>query len=874
VNDKLLETAREGRLIGSGPLLRAAYHGADLTGLGELLLARAGSALGQECANALMDLSVVLQLKHNPDMAMTLQKEALAISQVYHLPASGKPALNVLAIMAPGDLMANTPLEFLIESGDVSLTQLYLPEGGPFPEMVPDHDVAFIAVCESDKTTGLLQRLTAVMKYWPRPVINLPQSIARLSRNEASHLLGSLPGINMPMTARASRSQISRIGNSSLGLDEILPDGHFPIIIRPVGSHAGFGLERIEQASALKGYLERRAENDFYVARFVDYRGDDQLYRKYRIALVGGKPFACHMGISSHWMIHYVNAGMADNPAKKGEEAGFMTAFHDGFASRHQKALTSIHERMGLDYLVMDCAEDRDGNLLVFEVDNGAVVHDMDSPEIYPYKQAAMKKVFGAFRDLLGECAGRASPSFIAFPSTPELLVSGGDERIQPDENGMNRYGCQAIPALGVLELGSSTTTNISRIGYEAADRLRNRMASMVGEESLAAVYRREMARQKQEFMALTGLSGMILDMEFSPSGSDVHQAAVSRAGRANGPLTVVMLDDAETGSSVPSALLGGCGEGRVQIVAVAVREADGTPRETAAVEADFRRAVAEAIRSGRHVLLIQVDVSKTGLIVPSLSCTLALKRAFGDQLDVLVDACQFRLAPATLRAYLERGFMVGVTGSKFASGPGFSGALMVQGHEAPADEGSGVPERETLNLGMMLRWEAALAELRAFASLSEERISRFLQRFSRAVQERLLGDVSFEPLPVPVLDRFPLVARGGWDQIPTIFPFVLMHSNSPKGRIPFSPEDTAQVHRTLQSAYPSVRLGQPVRCGTRNGEPVSALRLCAGVRLIVEALSGPGQEEAAIERTLRALDKVAMTAARIALSVAETEAT
>ena len=66
-----------------------------------------------------------------------------------------------------------------------------------------------------------------------------------------------------------------------------------------------------------------------------------------------------------------------------------------------QTALAGIAERIGLDYFTIDCAETRDGSLLVFEADNTAIVHDMDPPELFPYKAPQMRKVFDAFAAML-----------------------------------------------------------------------------------------------------------------------------------------------------------------------------------------------------------------------------------------------------------------------------------------------------------------------------------------------------------------------------------------------------------------------------------------------------------------------------------------
>lgn len=142
---------------------------------------------------------------------------------------------------------------------------------------------------------------------------------------------------------------------------------------------------------------------EFFLSRFVDYASADGQFRKFRVVLVDGVAYAVHLGVSSHWMVHYLNAGMTESAAKRAEEERFMAEFDTdtGFARRHAAALRGIGERIGLDYLVIDCAEMPDGDLLVFEIDPGAAVHSMDPPDLFPYKRPAMEKVRTAFRALL-----------------------------------------------------------------------------------------------------------------------------------------------------------------------------------------------------------------------------------------------------------------------------------------------------------------------------------------------------------------------------------------------------------------------------------------------------------------------------------------
>jgi len=394
-------------LIGLAPLMRQAFSGADMKQLGAQLIER--STQYPDDAHTLMDLSTVLQLTGNREIALATQAQALAMQQIYHLPATGSAALRVLAVMAPGDLMANTPLEFLLEGSDVALDLLYLTPGLAELPALPDHDVLFVAVGESDANRPLLEQLAEVLPQWPRPVLNAPDRIARLSRDRACRLLQSAEGIAMPTAVRIDRAALEQVSRNERSLAEVAEDTAFPAIVRPVGSHAGTGLEKFDAPTELAAYLEQMPHAEFYVARFVDYRNADGLYRKYRIMLIDGRPFLCHMAVSSHWMIHYLNAGMTDSAEKRAEEERCMAEFDDGFARRHADAFRAVTERIGLDYVGLDCAETADGKLLIFEADSDMIVHAMDPVDLFPYKQPQMRKLFAAFRQMLADAAARTA---------------------------------------------------------------------------------------------------------------------------------------------------------------------------------------------------------------------------------------------------------------------------------------------------------------------------------------------------------------------------------------------------------------------------------------------------------------------------------
>ncbi|MFZ6760702.1 ATP-grasp domain-containing protein [Undibacterium sp. Ji50W] len=391
--------AQQSKLIGLAPLMRKAFAGVDMKPQGMQLIAHAEKYPND--ANAMMDLATTLLLLGHRDTALATQMEALKLQPLYSVPSAHDTKIRLLALMTDGDLMANTPLEFLVEDSDIALDLLYVGAGIPAIEQLPEHDVLFVAVGEADDKHELLLDLQALVDGWPRPVINAPERITHLGRDGACALLQSGEGIEMPTSIRIDRPTLEKLGSGEIALSQLLPGDDFPIIVRPLGSHAGHGLRKVVSPDAIPDYLQAVPSDEFYVARFVDYRSEDGQFRKYRIILIDGKPFISHMGISKHWMIHYLNAGMTESQEKRDEEKRFMENFDTDFVPRHLTAFAEITQRLGLDYVGIDCGETRDGKLLIFEVDSDMIVHAMDPVDMFPYKQAPMQKLFAAFRDML-----------------------------------------------------------------------------------------------------------------------------------------------------------------------------------------------------------------------------------------------------------------------------------------------------------------------------------------------------------------------------------------------------------------------------------------------------------------------------------------
>ena len=463
-------------------------------------------------------------------------------------------------------------------------------------------------------------------------------------------------------------------------------------------------------------------------------------------------------------------------------------------------------------------------------------------------------------------------------------LVVGGDERILPNDLGLNRYGCSSAPEPGATGFSSSTASTISPGGFEAA---RGRLDALLASASARDAYHAGAADVRRRLAWLCGLPADQADnLVLAASGTDLHLIAADLArGDRSGHLLSVMAAPCETGRGVANALRsrryatasphgapaveGDCLEATASadLVTIPLREADGAVRDAQAVDQDFEAAVAKAMAASGAVLLVLLDVSKTGLVAPSADCAIRLKQRHGAALTVLVDACQFRLSTESLGDYLAEGFLVAITGSKFVGGPPFSGALVLPPGDlerlqraplapalgdycARADWPAGFVSRSVLpdaqNFGLLLRWAAALHELEAFRMIAADRLRSVLGQIGDVVDAKLASG-AFEALAAPRVERF---GRDGWDAAPTLFPFLVRGARGLLG--------AAQTQTLYQGLAESrILLGQPVNVGLRDGQPVSALRLGISARQLVQATGSPEGAEALSRQIRETLDIV-----------------
>ncbi|MEP0961777.1 MAG: hypothetical protein ABJQ70_16000 [Roseobacter sp.] len=391
--------------LGVAALAKVAFDGGDFAPLRSELVAQCLN--GSESASAMMDLSVVEQIFGNPTLGMQLQSQALEKCRTYrtHRPQAAKK--TVLVYAAEVHMGGNTPVEFLLPNDDFDIVTYYpdvTAKGGIVPDL-PAHDVAFCSgPADSEDAEYFFERVRGLSKENCEKVLNLPEKLIKPERDTLPELLSRIDRLRIPKTIRIDRSRLEKALQDGIE-EKIFSDvGRYPFVVRPVGSHAGLGLAKLKTGAEFLTYLAGRTEEIFFVGEYVDYASEaDKNFRKYRVVLVDGKAFPCHMAISNQWDVWYMNSNMAASEEKRQEEQTFMDHFESEFAKRHQGTFAALASGLGLDYFGLDCAEDREGNLVVFEVDNALIVHDMDCQDTFPYKKKHMRRIFTAFGDMLSQ---------------------------------------------------------------------------------------------------------------------------------------------------------------------------------------------------------------------------------------------------------------------------------------------------------------------------------------------------------------------------------------------------------------------------------------------------------------------------------------
>ncbi len=436
-------------------------------------------------------------------------------------------------------------------------------------------------------------------------------------------------------------------------------------------------------------------------------------------------------------------------------------------------------------------------------------------------------------------------------------LLSGGDERLVADPvSGRNRYGLTARPAPDETFFSSSTASTITPRGWRAAATAWRRLHCHDPRERQCFPAWFDDIRRR--VAAFAGAGEAIL----TASGTDAELAALAIADDAAAarPITNIVVGPGETGRGVPLAAgglhfqssarhrrLAGWEDRDIRVERVEIRGPGGFPRSASEVDAEVLVKAEAALAQGRAVIAHLLEVSKTGLSGFSRAAASKLREGAPGRVFVLADCCQMRGSPSRIGELLDRGFLVAVTGSKFFCGPPFCGAVLFPDFLRARLKNFRLPEGVAAqtarydwpaclrggsegfachaNIGLGLRWEAALAEMATFAAVPPALAEKIARNFRALAIERA-GQAGLR-----LLDE----ASGGSDWARTILPIAA----------PRSAEQAAELQRALRrpagawgEAARVFHVGQAVAIG-----PDQALRVCLGAPTVsdIAALCGSG---------------------------------
>jgi tetratricopeptide (TPR) repeat protein len=262
---------------------------------------------------------------------------------------------------------------------------------------LPPYDLVFNAIGDPDlapPTAAPVQRFLETCKV---PVFNDPAAVRRTVRHQTSQLLTGLPGVTAPRAVRLTTEEVSRLGVAGA---VAAADLTWPVMIRPIGSHGGLGLTRVDGPAKL-AQATIPSGQDLYLTAFHDYQSLDGGWRKYRVIFIDRAPYPYHLAISNRWMVHHGTADMLKRPDRLAEELAFLENPEGAIGAAAMAAVAQIGQRLDLDYGGVDFSILPDGSVLVFEANANMLVHPEEADGPLAPKNPYVKRILDAFEAMI-----------------------------------------------------------------------------------------------------------------------------------------------------------------------------------------------------------------------------------------------------------------------------------------------------------------------------------------------------------------------------------------------------------------------------------------------------------------------------------------
>jgi tetratricopeptide (TPR) repeat protein len=307
-----------------------------------------------------------------------------------------RPAATVLLLTTTAS--GNVPYKFLLPADRYSRLDWFIEYARPGQAAaLPPYDVVFNAIGDADLAGPTDAPTAQLLAVCERPFFNAPAAVARTRRDLIPALLAGVDGVEVPPVVRLSGADLRAGGLSAAAARAGLAA---PLLARPLGSHGGKGLARLDDAAALAAY-EPGGVEALYLSAYRDFASADGLYRKYRMIFVDRTPYPYHLAIGDDWMVHYESAPMAERPERRAEELRFLADPASVLGEAGMAAVAQIGRRLDLDYGGVDFTVLPGGTLLVFEANATMLVHPEAEDGPFAAKNPYVSVILSAFQAMI-----------------------------------------------------------------------------------------------------------------------------------------------------------------------------------------------------------------------------------------------------------------------------------------------------------------------------------------------------------------------------------------------------------------------------------------------------------------------------------------
>lgn len=290
----------------------------------------------------------VLLLEHTSRMLLTdarYGRKAYAVNNMVSMMSDGRLAFNHLYV----DLTADPLAEAL---------------------RIPPCDVIFNNAANAELLLAnkgfMLQRVKSICRSLDLPVINPVETVIETTRRRNYERFHDFPGIVFPKTIKLTfdagrEDEVVRL------IGEAVP---FPLILRQSFTHADTETDRVRDEKELRAVLPKYAGKQAYIIQYIDCSDAEGIFRRYRAMFIGDRVFPSSVLASQGWNVHASSSlDLMDSTERlKEEERRYQSDMESVIGKEAVDTFWRIRDKVGLDYFGIDYNFDREGRLVVFEI--------------------------------------------------------------------------------------------------------------------------------------------------------------------------------------------------------------------------------------------------------------------------------------------------------------------------------------------------------------------------------------------------------------------------------------------------------------------------------------------------------------------------